>query len=301
MRKAEDEGWHLYKQCDYEGALKKLDEAIKCNPRNSDAYRKKGDTLNSLEKWDLAIEACQHAIQLDSKNHWAYNVLSKVYYAIGKYDDALNAINRAIQIDPKQGAHYNERANVYDALGLYELQLKDQKSCISMSSNNPQGVRYSNCAYTYLKLKQLESSLEYCNKAIELDPTDDCFYAMRAVLFARLNQHEKALEEFKMLMSKEDFKPVDTQTLIYGWIGKMFLELKDIDSALIHFHKSIEKTTSAASKSRSHIYAGIALYMKGDIKKSFNEFFTAFRLDHTEVMTLLEIGMLTLVFTMIST
>ncbi len=69
MRKAEDEGWDLYLQDDYEGALKKFDEAIKWNPRNSDAYRKKGSALNFLENWDLAIEACQHAIQLDSKNH----------------------------------------------------------------------------------------------------------------------------------------------------------------------------------------------------------------------------------------
>ncbi len=258
MRKAVKEGWDLYRKDDYEGAPKKLDEAIKWNPKNSDAYRKKGEALYYLEKWDLAMEACQHAIQLDSKNHRAYNVLSKVYYAMAKYDDALNAINMAIQIDPNEGGHYNARANVYDALGLYELELKDQKTAMSTNDRKSnQAISYYSCADTYWKLNRIESAFEHCNKAIELDPSNDTYYAMRAFLFARLNQHEKALEDFNMLMSKEELKPVDSlwQSLIYRRIGMMFLELKDIDSALIHFHKSIEKTTSAASKARAHLLA----------------------------------------------
>ncbi len=141
-----------------------------------------------------------------------------------------------------------------------------------------------------MKLKQIESAFEYCSKAIELDPGNDTYYAMRAFLFARLKQHDKALEDFNLLMLKEELKPVHNQTRIYRWIGMMFLEFKDIASALIHFNKSIEKTTSASSKAYTHLWSGIALYMKGDIKIAFKEFITAFKLDYTDVVELLLLG-----------
>ncbi len=260
----------MKRQFDFSSALIKFDQAIQCNPRNASALWGKADALQFLNKNDLALDACHQALQVDPNNDRAYYVQANVYtWGLGKYDLALNAINMALKTDPQYGAYYITRGVVYDNMGLYDLALMDKETSISLSGNDTkynQAVGYNNCAVTCVKLNKLDTALKYCNKSIELNPDDDSHHAfdydspraMRAFLLASRNQHEDAMKEFNMLMSKDVLLPVHDQPLCYTWIGRMFLEMKDIDHALEYFQKS--------SKSN---YCGIVLYMKGDFNNAF--------------------------------
>lgn len=152
-------------------------------------------------------------------------------------------------------------------------------------------ISYYNCAETYYNLHNMDATLECCNKAIELYPNCDVFYAMRCFIYARLKRKAEAWSEYQRMIVKGVFHPKVEQHLTYRWFGKMFLEENDYESAAMHFQKSVAKTTRSGSKAVSHSLAGVALYLKGDKKKCFHEFFTAFRLDRQEILKFIEIGL----------
>ncbi len=260
----------------------KFDQVIQRNPRNTDALWGKAEALFIMKEYDLALDSCQRALQVDPNNAMAYGVQSNMYRMMAKYDLALNAINMALMINPNHGGYYNTRGDVYDEMGLYEYSLKDYETAISLSLSNTksnQAVHHFNYASTCVTLNKLDTALGHCNKSIELNLDDDSSYALRALIYVRLNQHENAMKEFNMLMSKDELLPVHHQFLCYRRIGLMFLEMKDIDHALEYFQKSGIREL-----------CGIVLYMKGDFKNAMNELSKYFKKFPGDAMNLIQHG-----------
>jgi len=81
-------------------AEKTYQEAIKLNPRNTDAYAALGWLYMRERKYPQAKEMFQQAANLNSSNSRAYFGLGVLYQSSGEYTQAKKAFEKAISLDP---------------------------------------------------------------------------------------------------------------------------------------------------------------------------------------------------------
>ena len=88
-----------------------IDEAIKLDPNDADAWYNKGIALDNQGKYNEAIEAYDEAIRLDPKHAEAWNNKGNALYSQSKYNESIEAYDEAIKLDPKLAAAWNNKGN----------------------------------------------------------------------------------------------------------------------------------------------------------------------------------------------
>lgn len=88
--------------------IRLLQEAVRNNPRNVEAWIKFGNELMDSSRFSEAIEAYQRALDIDPKNVDVRVDMGVCYRNTGKSDIAVKEFKKAIQINPNHVmAHKN--------------------------------------------------------------------------------------------------------------------------------------------------------------------------------------------------
>jgi tetratricopeptide (TPR) repeat protein len=91
---------------DYEALIRDYTEAIKRNPKDSHAYRKRGVVEFEREESDQAIRDFDRAIELDPKDDHAWYDRGAARAEKGEYAAAVKDIQKAIDLNGKVGDYY---------------------------------------------------------------------------------------------------------------------------------------------------------------------------------------------------
>ena len=89
--------------------IKILNEAVKKDPRNIDAWIKLGNTMMDTSRFNEAIDAYQKALGIDPKNIDVRVDMGTCYRNAGRPDMAVKEYKQALEINPK---HLNGRKNL---------------------------------------------------------------------------------------------------------------------------------------------------------------------------------------------
>ena len=81
-------------------AVPHIEEAIRLNPRFSDAHRHMGLVFAERGELDLAEQKFRYALQLNPRGAVAYFFLGKVHAARGEIDEARESYETALRIKP---------------------------------------------------------------------------------------------------------------------------------------------------------------------------------------------------------
>ena len=87
-------------QFNFRGALHDLNEAVKIDPKSSEANFVRGKVLAKQKKWEPAIAAFSEAIALDANNALAYLARSEAYQAQGQTDLAKSDRAQVERLSP---------------------------------------------------------------------------------------------------------------------------------------------------------------------------------------------------------
>jgi TPR repeat/Bacterial SH3 domain len=87
---------------DYDQLISDFTGDINRNPKDSDAYRRRGNAEYEKEDWDRAMADFNRAIELDPKNHVAYWNRAWVHAEKEEYDAAIKDMQKAIQLQPHE-------------------------------------------------------------------------------------------------------------------------------------------------------------------------------------------------------
>lgn len=91
-----------------------------------------------------------------------------------------------------------KQANEYFKKGRYDLAMDSYTKAIEAEPQSKEAAAcYGNRSFAACKLEQFGSALNDANQAITIDPYYIKAYYRRAAAFMALNQHKKALEDFK--------------------------------------------------------------------------------------------------------
>ncbi|PHS26342.1 MAG: hypothetical protein COA83_03010 [Methylophaga sp.] len=96
----------LYKDKEFDQALKMLQQTIALNPKNDKAYQNMGVLYDELEQHPKAFEAYQHAIALNPKNAEAHYNMGITYSKLNQFSEAIEAYQGAIGVNPEYSYAY---------------------------------------------------------------------------------------------------------------------------------------------------------------------------------------------------
>ncbi|MDP4195691.1 MAG: tetratricopeptide repeat protein [Bacteroidota bacterium] len=112
-----EEAFSKYEEGDKPGALEKFSEALKYNPKFSEAFADRGRLKSELGESNGAIEDYTKAIECDPKYAQAYFYRSRELFKLSQLRDSLVDCSRAIKFNSNYGQAYLFRSIIKKALG----------------------------------------------------------------------------------------------------------------------------------------------------------------------------------------
>ena len=108
---------------DFDGAIKSYDEAIKLNPRYTNAYNARGNAWQEKKEYVNAIKDYNQALKLDPNLAKAYFNRGNAWLGKKEYDNAIKDYNQALKLNPNYTPAIDKRGvavSLQAAEGLQE-------------------------------------------------------------------------------------------------------------------------------------------------------------------------------------
>ena len=220
----------------YTAAVNVVNEALKFNPNNKDAWHFLGDIYYShLTDKEKAFECYKKVIELDPNYAKAWNMIGLYYfYDLNDKNKAIEAYNRSIEICKK-----NLQENPNDLDSLYEL------------------------CNAYFTLGDKNNNFECHKKIVEIAPNDSRSWFMFGTYYSTVaKDYNKAVECFEKALS---ISPDDLNS--WSLLGIQYeFHLKNTNKAIECYNKviSINPNHSNAYTSLGRTYASTGDYVKAE-------------------------------------
>lgn len=165
------------------------------NPSETNSYNY-ANTLSYLGEKDRAEELYNYAIKINPNNTEAWKNLGQLYNDTNQFEKALSCYNKALQTNPNKtealiskGILIGQQHNKYeDALKLFEKALSLDKNIFINYS-----TIYFWLAHFNHELKELELALEWVNRGLDDDPSDEYLRRLKAEIFIKDIDSEQSL------------------------------------------------------------------------------------------------------------
>lgn len=179
---------------DYDGSIMTLNEIIRLDPQNGEAYFMLGMNFKSLNDTKRAKNSFQTAAEMDSKITDAWMILGEIYEA-EKDPKALQYYESAILSDPNSmearhaKAFYLQNNNKIDqAQEIYkEIILLDKYYTAA----------YLNSGYLYLDTDSLDRAFEQFDIMTTVAPTNYLGFYMRGIVHEMKGNKKSALSDYE--------------------------------------------------------------------------------------------------------
>ncbi|MGA2070269.1 MAG: tetratricopeptide repeat protein [Sedimentisphaerales bacterium] len=116
----------------YQDAIEAYKQAIKINPYFADAFVGLGITYGKLDQWQNEVETYKQAIKLKPGYANAYYNLGIAYKDLGRLEDAMEAWKQAVKNKPDYAEAYNNLGVTYYQLGRYQDAVEAYKQAIKI-------------------------------------------------------------------------------------------------------------------------------------------------------------------------
>ena len=168
LRDAIDQGVAANKTGDLDRAIASFSEAIRLDPKYSEAfwhrgavYAKKGDNNRAIGDYD-------EAIRLNPMAGYAFVSRGTAYAGKGDYDHAIADYSEAIRVNAKNASALNNRGIAYDGKGDYDHAIADYSEAIRVDPKN--AIAFNNRGISYGNKSDPDRAIADYSEAIRLDP-----------------------------------------------------------------------------------------------------------------------------------
>lgn len=207
-------GIALYHQGKYFEAINDYSKAIQVDSAYIDAYRNRANAYIAYEKWQRGLKDMLFVKSAYPDTAFVYFNLGILYHHLNKNKEALTSLNKAIQLDSLNVESYINRATVYFHLKDWERAKNDLK--FVLARDQKQANAYNVMGLIHMEEKQLGSSIEAFNMALELEPNNPFFLNNRGLSFVFLNKMPEAEADInKSIRLKPDNAWVNRNKGIY--------------------------------------------------------------------------------------
>ncbi|MGK7933011.1 MAG: tetratricopeptide repeat protein [Microcystaceae cyanobacterium] len=216
-----------------ENALTTLNQVMKRQPDNEDAWFYRGNALGNLGRFDEAILSYDKAIEIKPDYHEAWNNRGNALFNLGRLDEAILSYDKAIEIKPDYHQAWNNRGDTSKKLGRFKKTLSSFDKAIEFKLDDHQAwYNYGNALFN---LGRLDEAISSYDKAIEFKPDYHQAWYNRGIALGNLGRLDEAILSYDKAI---EFKPDKHQ----AWYnrGNTLGNLGRLDEAILSYDKAIE-------------------------------------------------------------
>jgi tetratricopeptide (TPR) repeat protein len=167
-----DLGYVCFRTHDLTASVEALARSLELEVNNAEAHKILGLDLTMIGRYDEAQLEMEQAVRLKPDSAEIHYFLGRIHYTRNAFPLAKHEFEEAIRLDPSY-------MKAYDNLGLTMEGAGDDKAALASYAKaialmKQQGLKsewpYINVCAMYNRLKKPAQALEYCQKAIELNP-----------------------------------------------------------------------------------------------------------------------------------
>ncbi len=179
----------------YEEALSAYEQALRLDPNFADAYINKGIALRELKRQEEALAAYEQALRLDPNYAVAHNNKGNVLDDLKRYEEALAAYELAIRLDPNYAVAYINKGNALRELKRPQEALAAYEQAIRLDPNL--ALAYNGKGSALYDLKRYEEALAAYEQAIRLDPNWALAYHNKGLTLDALGKKREAQQAYE--------------------------------------------------------------------------------------------------------
>ncbi len=167
-----DENWAGCKDANADARIKGCTALILSgteNPRDlAVAYHNRANANRAKQLFDLALQDYDEAIKLNPRFTDAIGDRGITLIAMGRYPEAIPDFTQVIDLDPKSGYAMYDRGLAYEGLGLDDLAIEDFSSAIQQEPRDAH--RFERRGTAYFRKKDYEKAMADYEQALLFDP-----------------------------------------------------------------------------------------------------------------------------------
>lgn len=203
---------------DFDGSLLTLNEVVRLDPQNAEAFFMLGLNFKSLNDVERSTNAFQTAVEMDSGLTDAWLSLGEIYET-KKDPKALKYYESAILSDPKSmqalhaKAYYlQNHGDIPGAQLLYRNIIVTDKSYTDA---------YLNSGLLYMEMDSLDRAYEQFNLMTGVAPTNHLGFYMRGVVNEKKGKKDQALKDYESAfnLNNKDKKVQDALSALKNQIN----------------------------------------------------------------------------------
>lgn len=300
--------WAYIEIGEYEKSLIYIEQALRISPNDDVEYINRANALFNLGRYEESIEDYTIAIDMNHENSSRLHERANAYYQLGEYEKALKDIDEYIYIYPddtqayiskgeilKKCREYDEIKKYYDSvlvkfndnvdikyeLGIFYYDFQEYEKSLSyfldLIKNEESQEAYIWCAKNYDSLGQLNESIDYMNKAINLEENSNVLTTLGEI-YLNNNMYEEGIETYYRAF-EIDKSDEDT---IFNILN------------ILYSHKRYEKCIEFANGIKDiinyeiNLYKGDAYYELGNYKEAIKEYERALEISTIEEVYIYE-------------
>jgi tetratricopeptide (TPR) repeat protein len=142
--------WDGEKHTDPKKAIEYLNNAIKLQPDDADAYITRGLNYEALGQRQRAIEDYSKAIHLKRDCAYAYIFRGSAYHNLAQYQLAIEDFNKVIRMKPDDADAYNKLGRAYDKLKRYDDAIEAYRQVLRINPKDAEAWYFIGLAYSKL-------------------------------------------------------------------------------------------------------------------------------------------------------
>ena len=155
--------------------LADLDQAIKIDPENIEAYRYRGEYYLRKREPEKALEDLNHWLDASRSTAGSISVVNGLILMGDKFDEemqqaALEILSKAIENDPKNPEPYLTRARIHAILENTDAAINDIDDALKLDPDNKQLVLVR--TQLLISADRMDEANEAIDKLLEKDPDD---------------------------------------------------------------------------------------------------------------------------------
>jgi tetratricopeptide (TPR) repeat protein len=250
------------KTVDYDDEIKKLDDLIEKDSKNTGALYNRGWMYASKGEALKAIEDYSQAIEIDREFGDAYYNRGLLYAKMDRNEQAVRDFTKAIEFDSRSFDAYCNRGNIYHKMGQADLAIRDYTEALKIKPND--GELYHNRSIVYMSMGKKSEA--------EADEIKAAQLMNKSGVKPLKEEREKAVEKETSLKPslaiwKQDLKDAEIPGVpARGMInGEVFMaESSKFENGILTFHDGKDFLQSHA--------VTVFLFLKGESPdgKSYN-------------------------------
>jgi tetratricopeptide (TPR) repeat protein len=225
-------GLALFNQGCLDEAIAEFEEAVRIDPKNSNACVCIGFIDVFRRQLDQAIVQFQRALEIDPKNGDAHCYMGIALYQLGRLDDGVEQFHEALAIDPDDASAHTNLGLALDQQGETEQAIAQFQAALEIDPNSVQAhYEFGNAL---ARRGRQDEAMEQFEKVVQIKPDHFEAHTNLGVILLHKGLFDQAIGQFKLALQ---LHPDSSDS--HDNLGVALIQKGDVPGAIAQFEEAL--------------------------------------------------------------